>query len=320
MKKGNAKAKKKLFLSFPFLHPLCLSLPLSFSLVARPPPFSKSHLVLISIRLETGDKRSPRVGHFPVKKSATPSLGGIPVESLERKRREREKESPERPAGPSRERERKQAPLCLLLLTLFFFFFLQRLLILSSSPSLSLPPSFSTMHVQKRDGRKEAVHFDKITARITKLAYGLSAEFCDPVRERSFFSFFFFEMLAAVFQCSTTTPLNDDGRPPRVFPPTAPPKLPLVPLERHERALLCDPNETKEAFEGPQMPHSRSRKKVSLQTPPLLSSPPPPRQSTNEKSKKNQRRFSSPKRSPRASTRASPRPSSMSWPRRPPRR
>ena len=50
------------------------------------------------------------------------------------------------------------------------------------------------MHVQKRDGRKEAVHFDKITARITKLAYGLSAEFCDPVRERAaiFFFFFFF--------------------------------------------------------------------------------------------------------------------------------
>lgn len=47
------------------------------------------------------------------------------------------------------------------------------------------------MHVQKRDGRKEAVHFDKITARITKLAYGLSAEFCDPVREREEATIFF---------------------------------------------------------------------------------------------------------------------------------
>lgn len=37
------------------------------------------------------------------------------------------------------------------------------------------------MYVVKRDGRKEVVHFDKITARIKKLAYGLS-EHCDPVR------------------------------------------------------------------------------------------------------------------------------------------
>mmetsp|Transcript_15211 Transcript_15211/g.45878 ORF Transcript_15211/g.45878 Transcript_15211/m.45878 type:complete len:868 (+) Transcript_15211:136-2739(+) len=39
----------------------------------------------------------------------------------------------------------------------------------------------SKMFVVKRDGRQEQVHFDKITARITKLSYGLSAEFCDPV-------------------------------------------------------------------------------------------------------------------------------------------
>lgn len=37
------------------------------------------------------------------------------------------------------------------------------------------------MYVQKRDGRRESVHFDKITARITKLSYGLDREFCDPV-------------------------------------------------------------------------------------------------------------------------------------------
>jgi ribonucleoside-diphosphate reductase alpha chain len=30
------------------------------------------------------------------------------------------------------------------------------------------------MYVYKRDGRKEAVKFDKVTARIQKLAYGLS--------------------------------------------------------------------------------------------------------------------------------------------------
>ena len=38
------------------------------------------------------------------------------------------------------------------------------------------------MYVVKRDGRQEPVHFDKITARISKLSYGLNQEFCDPVR------------------------------------------------------------------------------------------------------------------------------------------
>ena len=38
------------------------------------------------------------------------------------------------------------------------------------------------MFVVKRDGRKEPVHFDKITSRIIKLSYGLNTDFCDPVR------------------------------------------------------------------------------------------------------------------------------------------
>jgi len=38
------------------------------------------------------------------------------------------------------------------------------------------------MHVIKRDGRKEEVHFDKITARIRKLTDGLDKRFIDPVR------------------------------------------------------------------------------------------------------------------------------------------
>ena len=38
------------------------------------------------------------------------------------------------------------------------------------------------MFVIKRNGRREPVQFDKITARIKKLAYGLNVEFCDPVR------------------------------------------------------------------------------------------------------------------------------------------
>ena len=42
----------------------------------------------------------------------------------------------------------------------------------------------SSMFVVKRDGRTEPVHFDKITARITKLSYGLNPEFCDPVSGR----------------------------------------------------------------------------------------------------------------------------------------
>jgi ribonucleoside-diphosphate reductase subunit M1 len=37
------------------------------------------------------------------------------------------------------------------------------------------------MYVIKRDGRKEMVHFDKITARIRKLSYGLNPEHCEPV-------------------------------------------------------------------------------------------------------------------------------------------
>ena len=37
------------------------------------------------------------------------------------------------------------------------------------------------MYVVKRDGRQESVHFDKITARLKKLSYGLSQDHCDPV-------------------------------------------------------------------------------------------------------------------------------------------
>ena len=37
------------------------------------------------------------------------------------------------------------------------------------------------MYVIKRDGRQEVVHFDKITARLKKLSYGINTEHCDPV-------------------------------------------------------------------------------------------------------------------------------------------
>lgn len=42
------------------------------------------------------------------------------------------------------------------------------------------------MFVQKRDGRHESVSFDKITARVTKLSYGLHPDFCDPVSLTSY--------------------------------------------------------------------------------------------------------------------------------------
>lgn len=40
----------------------------------------------------------------------------------------------------------------------------------------------SEMYVIKRDGRKESVKFDKITARLNKLSYGLDPVFVDPVK------------------------------------------------------------------------------------------------------------------------------------------
>ncbi len=40
----------------------------------------------------------------------------------------------------------------------------------------------SEMHVVKRDGRREAVKFDKITARVNKLSYGLNTQYVDPVK------------------------------------------------------------------------------------------------------------------------------------------
>ena len=37
------------------------------------------------------------------------------------------------------------------------------------------------MYVQKRNGKREDVKFDKITSRINKLCYGLNPKFVDPV-------------------------------------------------------------------------------------------------------------------------------------------
>lgn len=37
-------------------------------------------------------------------------------------------------------------------------------------------------YVMKRDGRKEEIHFDKITSRIKKLCYGLDAKYVQAAR------------------------------------------------------------------------------------------------------------------------------------------
>ncbi|THU56379.1 hypothetical protein C4D60_Mb11t16650 [Musa balbisiana] len=58
------------------------------------------------------------------------------------------------------------------------------------------------MYVVKRDGRHEAVHFDKITARLKKLSYGLSHEHCDPVLVAQ-------KVCAGVYKGVTTSQLDE---------------------------------------------------------------------------------------------------------------
>ncbi|XP_044732830.1 ribonucleoside-diphosphate reductase large subunit isoform X2 [Chrysoperla carnea] len=43
------------------------------------------------------------------------------------------------------------------------------------------PLKVTKMFVYKRDGRKEEIHFDKITSRLQKLCYGLNMDYVDPV-------------------------------------------------------------------------------------------------------------------------------------------
>ncbi|KAF7840056.1 Ribonucleoside-diphosphate reductase large subunit [Senna tora] len=58
------------------------------------------------------------------------------------------------------------------------------------------------MYVVKRDGRQEAVHFDKITARLKKLSYGLSTEHCDVVLVAQ-------KVCAGVYKGVTTSQLDE---------------------------------------------------------------------------------------------------------------
>ncbi|KAL0586543.1 hypothetical protein ABG067_003717 [Albugo candida] len=58
------------------------------------------------------------------------------------------------------------------------------------------------MYVIKRDGRKEVVKFDKITARITKLCYNLNTEYVDPVQISQ-------KVIAGVYPGVTTSELDE---------------------------------------------------------------------------------------------------------------
>ncbi|KAJ9670926.1 hypothetical protein PVL29_027087 [Vitis rotundifolia] len=58
------------------------------------------------------------------------------------------------------------------------------------------------MYVVKRDGRQESVHFDKITARLKKLSYGLSIDHCDPVLVSQ-------KVCAGVYKGVTTSQLDE---------------------------------------------------------------------------------------------------------------
>jgi hypothetical protein len=58
------------------------------------------------------------------------------------------------------------------------------------------------MYVLKRDGRKEDVKFDKITARINKLCYGLNADYVDPIKISQ-------KVVAGVYPGVTTSELDE---------------------------------------------------------------------------------------------------------------
>ncbi|KAK9110525.1 hypothetical protein Sjap_018585 [Stephania japonica] len=58
------------------------------------------------------------------------------------------------------------------------------------------------MYVVKRDGRQESVQFDKITARLKKLSYGLSTDHCDPVLVAQ-------KVCAGVYKGVTTSQLDE---------------------------------------------------------------------------------------------------------------
>ncbi|OTA35012.1 Ribonucleoside-diphosphate reductase large chain [Hortaea werneckii EXF-2000] len=58
------------------------------------------------------------------------------------------------------------------------------------------------MYVFKRDGRKERVQFDKITARVSRLCYGLDPDHVDPAAITM-------KTISGVYQGVTTIQLDD---------------------------------------------------------------------------------------------------------------
>ncbi|KAK4950039.1 ribonucleotide-diphosphate reductase subunit rnr1 [Elasticomyces elasticus] len=58
------------------------------------------------------------------------------------------------------------------------------------------------MFVYKRDGRKERVQFDKITARVSRLCYGLDPEHVDAAAITM-------KVISGVYQGVTTIQLDD---------------------------------------------------------------------------------------------------------------
>ena len=58
------------------------------------------------------------------------------------------------------------------------------------------------MFVYKRDGKKESVKFDKITARVQKLCYGLSPEHVSPLMVAQ-------KVIEGVYDGVTTTELDN---------------------------------------------------------------------------------------------------------------
>lgn len=58
------------------------------------------------------------------------------------------------------------------------------------------------MFVYKRDGRKERVAFDKITARVSRLCYGLDPDHVDPVHITQ-------KVISGVYQGVTTVQLDN---------------------------------------------------------------------------------------------------------------
>ena len=58
------------------------------------------------------------------------------------------------------------------------------------------------MYVVKRGGRKEEIHFDKTTSRISKLCYGLNADFIEPVKVAQ-------KVIAGLYNGVTTVELDN---------------------------------------------------------------------------------------------------------------